>query len=632
MTLLVIMHCQAGCCKIRIVRKTRLRRIQSLLDWRFALKTFVVGTAAAAAILTVALTIGNPGLSLLGTIELTVSALYIAILVDAVFLVLLLLAWIPVRATALLRSSDQRAFLVSGLIALHLGWALLNRLTLVLLSLRSPRFFTVPGLAQSFLLALGGICLVGGWILWKRAERRRWGGAVGVTGVCLWMACLFWNSSLESQQRNYPLTEVRAAAGRGALQSPPGSTASGEQRPVILLAFDGLSWNVMKPLLSSGSLPNFARLIRTGTIGYLDNGDLSYSPSIWNTIYSGRLPADHGIRGFLHPVFHLSREVCPNLLVMPPTLHTFYGLRHLYGSLPNAGLWRMKRAGSLDRKAPMVWDVASRYRKRVTVINPITSLPVQPVNGRMQVLGAKPDPLSAYPLSLVQEWQARIESQDRTRRGWRSFHRDPGALLESERHELDYSIALLASEPFDLGVLFTSMADTVAHVSWPFYTGGRTLIFDTPASLSDPEWEQLVLAHTGHPLFQAYRTLDDAVGRLAGQLNANYIVVSDHGWNFSGFEHYASPDGVIILSGPDFQAGAIMDKARIEDIAPTILGLLEIPLSRQLAGRPLTTAMRDAPSLDYIASYGAPRYPVRPRSETMSEEQLERLRALGYIH
>ena len=167
-------------------------------------------------------------------------------------------------------------------------------------------------------------------------------------------------------------------------------------------------------------------------------------------------------------------------------------------------------------------------------------------------------------------------------------------------------------------------------MAWNFYA--RDQFWVGPLPLGDREWEQLVLDHLDEAVLQAYLLLDETVGGFLGIFEAaNYIVVSDHGWSYSGVEHAASQDGVVILSGPAFRSGLSRDDVTVEDITPTALGVLGVPRSRELAGRVVSETFRVRPALATVGSYGTPRFTRRVERQGIDEEQLERLRALGYI-
>jgi hypothetical protein len=400
------------------------------------------------------------------------------------------------------------------------------------------------------------------------------------------------------------------------------------ETPLVVLGLDGLSWSVMKPLLQDGRLPNFARLIRQGAIGRLDNGHQSYSPLIWNTIFSGRSPEAHGIRGFRKLRLRSGAEIT-DFLDMPPSLHSFYGLRHLTERVPSPGLWRMVSVGSTDRKAKMIWDVASEYGKRVAVVNPLTSVPVQPVRGQMIVYRDSADPAAAFPPELAGEWKQALDSSPTRRGSWRSYRNDLGALFERVRMEDQFALDLFEREPFALGVYYGRLADDASHLGWDFYGRDRLVLTALPNRLNNDAWEQLVSRHIDDPVFTSYQELDALLGRFQERLAPNFVIVSDHGWSYSGCEHYGSQDGIVILAGPAFRR-TDLEGVSIQDVAPTVLAAFGIPLSRELKGRPLAEAFRAAPEPKWVAAYGPPRHSRKGRAE-IDEEELQRLKALGYV-
>ena len=70
------------------------------------------------------------------------------------------------------------------------------------------------------------------------------------------------------------------------------------QPPLIVIAVDGLEWDVLLPLVREGRLPHLERLMEEGVWGQLETFQPTLSPIIWTTIASGKRPAEHGIEGF----------------------------------------------------------------------------------------------------------------------------------------------------------------------------------------------------------------------------------------------------------------------------------------------------------------------------------------------
>lgn len=70
-------------------------------------------------------------------------------------------------------------------------------------------------------------------------------------------------------------------------------------RRLVVIGIDGGDWSVIDPLLEAGELPNLAYLIESGVTGILESIEPTYSPIVWSSIFSGKIPEKHGITGWL---------------------------------------------------------------------------------------------------------------------------------------------------------------------------------------------------------------------------------------------------------------------------------------------------------------------------------------------
>jgi predicted AlkP superfamily phosphohydrolase/phosphomutase len=82
------------------------------------------------------------------------------------------------------------------------------------------------------------------------------------------------------------------------------SIACGRSAPAgpraIVLAIDGLDYELTKELMAAGRLPNFVRLARTGGFSPLATTMPPQSPVAWSTFTTGLDPERHGIFDFVH--------------------------------------------------------------------------------------------------------------------------------------------------------------------------------------------------------------------------------------------------------------------------------------------------------------------------------------------
>jgi arylsulfatase A-like enzyme len=119
------------------------------------------------------------------------------------------------------------------------------------------------------------------------------------------------------------------------------------------------------------------------------------------------------------------------------------------------------------------------------------------------------------------------------------------------------------------------------------------------------------------------------------------VVLSDHG--FQPVWDPARPttsahhrlEGVIALWGRGIARGGRIGAARLVDVLPTLLWLLDLPIAATLEGRPIAEALdpefRQAHPPRQVDDYGPSAVPEGPDVSDLDDNVLERLRSLGYI-
>jgi len=118
--------------------------------------------------------------------------------------------------------------------------------------------------------------------------------------------------------------------------------AASEPRRVLVLALDGLDWDVVRPLAAGGRLPNLSQLVADGSTGTMIIPRPLRSPAIWTTVATGVSPRTHGIEDF-----------------------------HLAG----------RRVASSDRRSEAVWESVSASSRSVAVVGWLATWPAETVRG-----------------------------------------------------------------------------------------------------------------------------------------------------------------------------------------------------------------------------------------------------------
>lgn len=418
------------------------------------------------------------------------------------------------------------------------------------------------------------------------------------------------------------------------------------QPRLFFLGVDGATWTVMGPMLERGELPAFQRLVEEGAhLRRLDTLQVTESPVIWTTVATGQRPVYHNIRGFTARL--------PSGEVIPVT--------------------------SSQRRARAIWELADRRGLSTGVIGWWATWPAEKIRGYVVSDHANP----AFGDMMTAErrfWTAdrdvisRLERQihpediapvlarhwiDADDFPWDGFQKRGGFTDEQVRlakeapwnerdlyswlktfYRLDYPLSrvaldLMNERPVDLQMLYLRGPDPVQHYGWDLIEPGK--FARKPVDL---ERDRGVVEGT-------YRYVDSFLAEILDELpeDAWLIVASDHGaeaaksaWNplraARPGEHSIQAKGVLFLHGPGVRKGLVLERGSVYDLMPTMAWLLELPISSQLPGKPLTAAFEEgfvrSKPLRQVASYGVrPKEPLLPSPE--DEEMLKSLRNLGYI-
>ncbi|MGB8644905.1 MAG: alkaline phosphatase family protein [Anaerolineae bacterium] len=103
-------------------------------------------------------------------------------------------------------------------------------------------------------------------------------------------------------------------------------------------------------------------------------------------------------------------------------------------------------------------------------------------------------------------------------------------------------------------------------------------------------------------------------------LEPSYGVSSSHRMN-----------GILIAAGPPVQNDVAFQGARLIDLAPTILHLLELPVPADMDGRVLTEALSDTRTVQIGGSAASTNRDLAGYTDQEEAEVVERLKDLGYI-
>jgi predicted AlkP superfamily phosphohydrolase/phosphomutase len=260
---------------------------------------------------------------------------------------------------------------------------------------------------------------------------------------------------------------------------------------LLVVGWDGATFDLLDPWLESGELPNLARLVGSGVHGFLESVPNMNSGPAWTSVSTGLNPGKHGIYG-------------------------------LVGFAKDS--YRLRPLNATDRRAHALWQRLSDAGRSVIVVNLPMTYPADHVDGVLVAGGDAPGTQSrgfAHPEHVVDELRAHVGEYivaDRIdgliRDGDKAGALD--RLRKMVQSRTRAALYLMEHQDWDLCMVLFTASDSVQHYFWEDLAGG---------------------AHQD-AILTIFRDLDTALGDLRKQADDDTatILLSDHGFG----EHVAT--------------------------------------------------------------------------------------------
>lgn len=258
--------------------------------------------------------------------------------------------------------------------------------------------------------------------------------------------------------------------------------ATGTEK-VIVLGWDGATFDIIRPLLDRGRMPHTARLMGEGAFARLRSTIPAVTPVAWTTMVTGVNPGKHGI---------------------------FDG----HQLAPDTG--RVRFASAAMRRVPALWSLVTAHGGKSAVLNVPVTYPPEPINGFLAPgMFAPPGATNAiHPTELGAAFTKRFGPLADSPPKYDDPVRYLDSLLTGVQKRLDMVLWLLDRGPWELVFAVFMETDRVQHFLWQYRDPDH------------PRHKEL-----GNAVERVYEALDAALGRIltvAGP-EANVALVSDHG-------------------------------------------------------------------------------------------------------
>ena len=391
---------------------------------------------------------------------------------------------------------------------------------------------------------------------------------------------------------------------------------NGAARPLVIIALDGVGWNVAEPLLRKGELPWLESVIARGQRGtVIGQWPPHWSGPAWASIVTGFGREDTGVfedlladaPGLPDLQLPLQLDLRLNPLLVAELELLSRGLmsalpmprRHLRRS----PIW--ERVGAAGGRVgvvrfPFTYPTTNQS---IAVVSNVTSLDLWDfaISGGIDSAQlVSPARQAADVLSLfARPRQASLTSLRRIlpNPGWKDSPADVNRIWVLDRlvdiNDKTFAAAeylLATTGPFDLFMLHVSGIDSVSHAFWKYRF---------PESFPDSPPEVENVGTLGRVIDRYLQEVDMRLGLILREMpDANVLVLADHGQSASPrhevWSGWHSPEGVFAAAGPDVPASSVMRRVDYQEIVPWALDIMgyEVPADLPKRGTRLRTLGR----------------------------------------
>ena len=400
------------------------------------------------------------------------------------------------------------------------------------------------------------------------------------------------------------------------------------------MGWDAADWGVIQPLLDAGHMPNLARLVARGVMGNLVTLQPMLSPMLWTSIATGKRPSKHGVHGFAE-VVPTSGDIRP-ISSRSRTTKAIWNILHQQGKTCHViGWWPSHPAEPL--RGAMVSDA---FQKAVASIGEPWPLPPGTVHPPelaevLADLRVHPEEVEGDMLRAFVPRAPEIDQKTDSRLGTLAK-----VIAECASVQAAATHVLSTRRDWDFCAVYHDAIDHFCHGFMRYHPPRLAWV--------SPE-DHALYADVVGGAYVFHDTMLGVLMELAGD-DATVVVISDHGFHADHLrprdlpnepagpaaEH--RPYGIFVAAGPGICGDQLVHGGSLLDVTPTLLTLFDLPVGRDMDGRPLLAIYEQPPEVTFVDSWddipgNAARLPATAAAgdPDAAAAVLLRLADLGYI-
>lgn len=270
------------------------------------------------------------------------------------------------------------------------------------------------------------------------------------------------------------------------------------KKKVIVLGFDGITFDISEKWIRNNKLPNFKKVMDNGAHGRLQSTIPPVSPVAWTTAVTGVNPGKHSIFSFVRDITFEKGEIVPHMNL------------------------------STDRKAKAVWQLIEDNKRKSIIINIPHTSPPEEINGIL--ISGEPHADSDHPVETSENFSFPPEVKER----FPNYRIDPSCVdydpsrpdrylsdrIDIAKRRSSVMFKLMKEENWDLIWTVFTITDKIQHYYWKYMDSTHV------------QYNRTEAREYGKSIFKVYQMMDSIIGETLKRMdnNTTLLIMSDHGF------------------------------------------------------------------------------------------------------